>query len=340
MESAGLLHSGSRLQPDMHNPSELRDILEKEISSLVFPGSPASLYDPVRYMLSLGGKRMRPVLLLMGAELFNGKIEEAVPAALAVEVFHNFTLLHDDIMDNAPLRRSLPTVHEKWDRNIALLAGDAMFVYAYRLLMNIPAGHINVCMDLFNKAALEVCEGQQMDMDFVIENNITVADYLSMIRLKTAVLLGTALQIGAVIGGASKEDSYHLYSFGCNLGIAFQLQDDILDVYATGGKFGKQIGGDILSNKKTFLLLTALSQANGDVQISLDHWMKVKNYEPQEKINSVMAIYDQLGIRKQAELKMDELYKEAISHLKAVPVDDKLKKPLLMLAEELMSRTN
>ncbi|MBP7245354.1 MAG: polyprenyl synthetase family protein, partial [Bacteroidia bacterium] len=236
---------------------QLQKEVEFQLSQLDFPQQPESLYDPLRYMLSLGGKRIRPVLVLLANDLFSGKRENAMPAALAVEVFHNFTLLHDDIMDRAPLRRGKPTVHQKWNSNIAILSGDAMFVKSCQLITQTPISAMPAVMNLFLKTALEVCEGQQYDMDFESRNDIEIEEYLEMIKLKTAVLVGACLGIGAQIAGAKEEEVKHIYDFGVNLGIAFQLQDDILDVYGNEQKFGKQVGGDIIANKKTFLLLSA-----------------------------------------------------------------------------------
>ena len=232
----------------------LQELIEKELQQIQFPDRPKNLYEPIRYMLAVGGKRARPVLVLMGCEVFNGNRTEAIPAALAIEVFHNFTLLHDDIMDNAPLRRSKPTVHNKWNNSIAILSGDAMFVKACELMMQVNDKQIRTVMDIFLRTSTEVCEGQQMDMSFEKEKNVSITDYLKMIELKTAVLLGCSLQIGAIIGGADEIQSKHLYEFGKNIGIAFQLQDDLLDVFGDAEKFGKQTGGDIISNKKTFLI--------------------------------------------------------------------------------------
>ena len=250
----------------MKSLPELSDLIHQSVNKLQFPVSPKGLYDPIRYMLSLGGKRMRPVLTLMACDAFNGDVERAISPALGLEVFHNFTLLHDDIMDNAPLRRSKPTVHEKWNSNIAILAGDAMFVQSCQLVMDTPSSVVKEVMEVFTKTALEVCEGQQYDMDFESMNEVSIEEYIDMIRLKTAVLLGASLKIGALIGNADSEAASHLYDFGVNLGIAFQLQDDILDVYGDASFFGKQVGGDILANKKTYLLITALNKANGEIK--------------------------------------------------------------------------
>jgi geranylgeranyl diphosphate synthase type II len=324
----------------MHTPAQLQTLVADAIKQLAFPVTPSRLYDPVRYMLEIGGKRMRPVLVLMGCEVFGKSPALAMNAALGVEVFHNFTLLHDDIMDQAPLRRSVPTVHAKWNQSIAILSGDVMFVKACELINDIKPDKIKPCMEIFLRAAREVCEGQQYDMDFESEQSVSIEQYLEMIRLKTAVLVGASLQIGAVIGDADTEDASHLYDFGMNLGMAFQLQDDILDAYGDAGKFGKQTGGDILANKKTFLLLTALSRAEGDTLAELNKWLRLQSsqYIPAEKVEAVKAIYDRLGVHESAVSKMDELYNHALNHLQAIPVDDAHKNPLRTLAGELMIR--
>jgi geranylgeranyl diphosphate synthase type II len=317
----------------------LQELVLDGIQQLSFPNEPAALYDPLRYILSLGGKRMRPVLTLMGCDVFAGDVKAALPAALGVEVFHNFTLMHDDIMDNAPLRRSKPTVHTKWNSNIAILSGDAMFVESCRLVMQSPDAAVRQVMEVFTKTALEVCEGQQYDMDFESMSEVSIDQYIDMIRLKTAVLLGGSLKMGAIIAGANESDANHLYDFGVNLGVAFQLQDDILDVFGDADKFGKQVGGDILSNKKTFLLLTALNTAQGSTKDSLLQWIKSSD-QPQEKVIAVTEIYNSLNVRDVAEKKMNELYDVALSHLDSIPVDDANKQPLKDLAASLMVRQN
>lgn len=320
--------------------NQLQIEVEKGLQDLNFPSQPASLYQPVTYMLSLGGKRVRPVLVLLATELFGGDSKTALQAALGVEVFHNFTLMHDDIMDNAPLRRAKPTVHAKWNSNIAILSGDAMFVESCRMIMQVPDNCVRSVMDVFTKTALEVCEGQQFDMDFETSNNVSIQQYLEMIRLKTAVLVGGSLKIGALIGNASLEAANHLYDFGVNLGVAFQLQDDILDVYGDASKFGKQVGGDIISNKKTFLLLTALSIADSNSLQELNKLLEFQSGTDSafEKVRSVTNLYDKLGVKEIALAKMNELYNEALIHLDAIPVEEDRKIPLRELAASLMVR--
>ncbi len=320
-----------------HTVEQWQSLVEDQLKALQLPEVPDNLYAPVRYMLALGGKRMRPVALLMAADMFGASPEWAMQAALGIEVFHNFTLLHDDIMDKAPLRRGKAAVHEKWNADIAILSGDTMFVKSCQLMMQVPSSAMPPVMDLFLRTAIEVCEGQQFDMDFQSISLVTIDDYLEMIRLKTAVLLGAGMGIGAMIGGAASEDVQHLYDFGVNLGIAFQLQDDILDVYGDAGKVGKQVGGDILANKKTFLLLTALSTATGEEQEALLRWLAIDD-APAEKVKAITALYDQLGVREKATGKMNELYRMAMNHLEAIPLEAEKKKPLSDLAYMLMHR--
>jgi len=324
----------------MKTPAQLQELISKRLNELNFQTNPATLYEPIRYMLSLGGKRMRPVLLLMSTELFDGDINDALSAAIGIEVFHNFTLLHDDIMDNAPLRRSQPTVHSKWNSNIAILSGDAMFVKSCQLMMSVPNAALRDVLDTFNETALEVCEGQQYDMDFEKKESVSIDQYLNMIRLKTAVLLGCSLKVGALIAKASKEDAQHIYDFGVNLGLAFQIQDDVLDVYANAEKFGKQVGGDILSNKKTYLLLTALQFSNVIIKEDLLKWINLPIMPDQysAKVEAVTKIYNLLGVREQAEKKMNELYKDAFDHLNAIPISSDKKMQLQKLAESLLDR--
>lgn len=300
--------------------------------------APKELYDPISYTLSLGGKRMRPLLVLLGCDLFGKNIEKAIYPALAVEVFHNFTLLHDDIMDGAPLRRHQPTVHRKWNNNTAILAGDAMLVKAYQLISKCESAQLSEVMVIFSKAALEVCEGQQMDMNFETRNNVTIADYLKMIELKTAVLLAGSLQLGAIIGGASKEEAMHLYEFGRNIGVAFQLQDDILDVYGNPEKFGKQVGGDIISNKKTFLLLKAMEQAKDKTLNELQLQVTASHFNPGTKVEAVKKIYDQLDVQELAREEMNGFFLAGLKHLDAIHANESKILQLKMFAESLMMR--
>ncbi len=261
----------------------LQALISEEVNKLAFPEYPVALYEPISYILSLGGKRMRPALLLMACDLFGGDIEAAISPALAIEVFHNFTLMHDDIMDNAPLRRGSVTVHERWNNNVGILSGDVMLVQGYKLMMQVEDRLLRPILDIFNTTAVGVCEGQQLDMEFEERNDVGIDEYINMIRLKTAVVLGGALKIGALIGGADSKDADLLSSFGEHLGIAFQLQDDILDVYGDPEKFGKQVGGDIISNKKTFLLIKALESADAQQKKELAGWIDLKQFDNTEK---------------------------------------------------------
>ncbi len=322
----------------MHQISELKQLVDTEINKLVLNTTPRDLYEPISYMLSLDAKRMRPVLVLCGCELFEGDLKKAIQPALGIEIFHNFTLLHDDIMDKAPLRRSKQTVHEKWNVNVAILSGDTMFVKACQLMMQVDTEIVKPVMELFHQTAIEVCEGQQLDMDFEKLSNVSLADYLTMITDKTAVLLGASLKTGALIAGASSTDADHLYEFGKNIGVAFQLKDDILDVFGDDKKFGKLKGGDIVANKKTFLLLKCMELASGSEAAALQHWLSAENTNPVEKVNAVTAIYTKLNVKEMAESEMDKYFMESLNHLAAINVADDRKYILKEFAEKLMVR--
>lgn len=303
--------------------------------------SPRELYEPQKYILTLGGKRTRPLLVLLGCDLFSGNVDSALPACAGIELFHNFTLIHDDIMDNAPLRRSQPTVHEKWNRNIAILSGDAMLVKAYQEFDKLPEMYVKKCIDVFSSTAIKVCEGQQLDMNYETAQKISINQYLWMIEHKTAVLLGASLQIGAIIGNATGEDAANLYEFGKYLGVAFQIKDDILDVYGDAEKFGKQKGGDILSNKKTYLLLKAieLSKINRYKEEELQLWLQPQSSNfAKEKVEAVSDIYNSLEVKKYAEQEMQKQYQKAIEYLNAVSVTMSKKQMLYSFAESLMGR--
>lgn len=316
--------------------SRYQELITKELAGYKFREEPGNLYDPIRYFLTLGGKRMRPVLALMGAELFDGKLEDAIHAGMAVELFHNFSLIHDDIMDEAPLRRGKETVHTKWNTNIGILSGDALMIESYKCLANYEPKILAELLPLFNQTAIEVCEGQQMDMDFESESVVSTEDYIQMIAFKTAVLLGCSLKMGAITAGASKEDADDLYQFGLNLGIAFQVQDDILDVYADQNKFGKQVGGDIIANKKTFLLLQALKDANPSQKERFDSLLLSK--DPAVKVKGVMELYDELDIYQKATAKKNYYHDIAMDNLKHIKVNDDKKVPLRELAGFLLER--
>ena len=313
--------------------------LEKHIQGFTYGESPKELYEPISYIMSLGGKRIRPLLTLMSYSLFKGDYRKILTPAMAVEVFHNFTLMHDDIMDDAPLRRGNQTVHEKWNANTAILSGDVMLVKAYDMLLEIEADKLHECIRLFNKTAAEVCEGQQKDMNFETLPTVSEEDYIDMIRLKTAVLLGFALQFGAILAGASKEAAEHLYNFGVNIGIGFQLKDDLLDVYADKAKFGKQVGGDIISNKKTFLLLKAKELAKANTKTLLENWIETKDFDKTEKVEAVTAIYEELGIKALTESKMKEYFDKGFSEFASleVPYQNHFQE-LLNLTQNLVDR--
>jgi len=322
----------------MNTLQDLQLLIEKAVSNLSYPASPAELYEPITYILSVGGKRMRPALLLMACDLFSGNVEAALNPALAIEVFHNFSLVHDDIMDNAPLRRGKPTVHEKWNTNIGILSGDVMLVEAYKLMMQVETPILRQVLSIFNHTAVGVCEGQQMDMNFELQNEVAIDDYLTMITLKTAVLLGGALKIGALIGGAGNKDADLLCNFGEQLGTAFQLQDDILDVYGDPDKFGKQVGGDIISNKKTFLLIKALELAEGDDKQELNYWLQATEFDNTEKVNAITDLYNQLEVRKHAEKAMQTFAEQAFTALNQLSLPEERKQYLRNFADSLLIR--
>jgi len=324
----------------MYNITQLQDLINKEIAERQYPDKPAELYEPIRYIMALGGKRMRPALLLLACDLFNGSIIKALKPALGIEVFHNFTLMHDDIMDKAPLRRGSATIHEKWNESIAILSGDVMLVEAYKLMMEVEKGILPEVLNIFSDTATGVCQGQQIDMNFESLTEVAINDYLEMIRLKTAVLLAGSLKIGALIGGASPEEADAIYHFGENLGLAFQLQDDILDVYGNPEKFGKQVGGDIIANKKTFLLIKALELAEDLDKEELNYWVNEENSDAEVKVNAVTEIYNRLGIRQLAEHQMNTFAEKALSALEKITADAEKKKALRAFAEQLLVREN
>lgn len=310
--------------------------IEEEVSKLNLPQEPSNLYDPLRYFLSLGGKRMRPILTLLAAELFGAKAKDAMNAALAIEVFHNFSLIHDDIMDEAPLRRNQATVHTKWNANIAILSGDVLLVKAYELLADQEQGDLRRLLQLFNKTAVEVCEGQQMDMDFESMSEVSIEQYTDMIRLKTSVLLGCALEMGAIAAGASDENCQLIYEYGLNIGLAFQIQDDVLDLYADPEKFGKQVGGDVMSNKKTMLYLEAMKLANEDQLKRADVLYSMTDLPL--KVEGTRQLFDEIGAREICEDMMDFYYAKATSAMEKIDVDAKFKQPLTDLSSYLLVR--
>lgn len=301
---------------------------------------PKELYDPELYILSLGGKRIRPLLALIACDLFEKDPALSLDAALCVELFHNFSLVHDDILDQAPLRRNQATVHKKWNTEIAILSGDLMLVKAYEILGNYKSKELKPLINLFTKTAIEVCEGQQMDMNFESANDVSVKEYIEMIRKKTAVLLGCSLQMGAICAGAGKSSQKRIYEFGIHLGIAFQLNDDLLDVYGDKNSFGKQTGGDILANKKTFLLIKALEKARATKKKELMKWLSTENAEPAAKVNAVKEIYDGLGLK---EICIEEAKKQtmkAIQSLEKVKASEIKIEELKQYAHQLLARAS
>jgi geranylgeranyl diphosphate synthase type II len=322
----------------MHTAEKIHDIVNQSITEIAWDNEPLGLYAPIDYVLALGGKRIRPALVLMSANLFSDNIEAALKPAIGIEIFHNFTLLHDDIMDLAPVRRKQPTVHVKWNENTAILSGDAMLIKAYQYMASLPAENLAEGLAIFSKAALEVCEGQQYDMEFESRQDVSQESYLEMIRLKTAVLLGASLQLGAIIGGSNKQDAQLLYDFGINIGLAFQLKDDLLDVYGESHTFGKQIGGDILCNKKTYLLINALQNADGENKIILQTWLAKTDFDAGEKIKAITSIFNQIGVKALCEKKMDEYFAKGLACLEKVSVSPNKKENITLLANQLMSR--
>lgn len=310
--------------------------INQVIESLDWSKDPKGLYEPIGYTLASGGKRIRPTLAMIASSLFGGKEEEVLPAALALEVFHNFTLLHDDVMDRAEVRRGRPTVHVKWNDNTAILSGDQMLIEAYKLLSHVPTDKLPQVLQWFNTMATGICEGQQYDVDFEQKDEVSIAEYMKMIELKTSVLLAYALKIGGYIAGANPAQLESLYQFGLHIGLAFQIQDDILDVYGNPETFGKAIGGDICCNKKTFLLLTAFEKADPQSKAELQQWLAISNRN-QEKIAAITAIYDHLGVRAAGETAMEEHTTLALAQLDTLPQNEATAQ-LRSLAERLATR--
>ncbi|WP_394367393.1 polyprenyl synthetase family protein [Rudanella paleaurantiibacter] len=320
------------------NPAVFSEALLNQLQNTQYGDQPAELYDPIRYIMNLGGKRLRPLMTLLGAYLFTDDWQKAVKPALAVEVFHNFTLMHDDIMDQAPLRRGQPTVHEKWNNNIAILSGDVMLVNAYELLLDVETPILKRVMSRFNRTAAEVCEGQQLDMNFETRTDVTEAEYIEMIKLKTSVLLGFALELGGLIARADDASVEHLREGGINIGIGFQLKDDLLDVYGDPAKFGKQVGGDIIANKKTFMLIEALEKAEGALKTELHSWLNRTQFDKAEKVKAVTEIYDQLGIRQIAEARISSYFAQGFANFEQVSAEPARKELLLQFAHQLVER--
>jgi geranylgeranyl diphosphate synthase, type II len=317
---------------------DLLNIVNSEIEKLELGANPKELYEPIRYALDTGGKRFRPVLVLAAYNLFYEDVEKAIFPALAIEVFHNFTLLHDDIMDKADLRRNRPTVQKKWNENVAILSGDAMLIKAYDLILNSPKPSLPEIFTLFNQTAMHVCEGQQLDMNYETSCDVSEAQYIEMIGLKTSVLVAASLKMGALCAGAKEHNANLLYDFGLKLGLAFQLQDDYLDVFGNPEKFGKKPGGDIVANKKTYLLIKSLELAQGEIKEKLNKLLNDSDIDGDSKINSVIEIYNQLNIKALVKRKMEDYYNQAIDSLNAVEVSQAKKAFLIAFADQLMIR--
>ena len=321
----------------MYKHTDLFDIFNDSFLKLKFGETPNRLYDPIYYSINVGGKRIRPVLCLLASELFGTTYKKALNPAYGIEIFHNFTLLHDDMMDNAVLRRGKPVVHVKWSENIALLSGDAMSVIAYKYIAKAET-NLKAILDVFSDTALKICEGQQYDMDFETENNVSESEYLKMIELKTAVLLAASLKIGGLIANAEEKETNKLYEFGRLLGMAFQLQDDLLDAFGNTEKFGKKIGGDIIANKKTYLLIKALELAKGDQKKELKYWLELKEFNPKDKIRAVKLIYDKLNIKTQSANLMKIYFDKAYEVFNEIDVPTKNKQALLEFTQSLQTR--
>ena len=322
----------------MKNAHEILKQVNDFLASLPYERKPKSLYEPVEYVLSLGGKRIRPVLMLMAYNLWRQHPEDILMPAIGLETYHNYTLLHDDLMDNADVRRGHQTVHRRWNANKAILSGDSMLVLAYQRMQQVPADKLPAVLDLFTETALEIGEGQEYDMTFETRNDVTEDEYIEMIRLKTSVLLACALKIGALLADAPQEDADRLYRFGEQLGLAFQLQDDLLDVYGDPKVFGKAIGGDITSNKKTYMLINAINRANAEQRKELEQWIAAKDFNREEKVAAVTRLYDEIGIRQLCEEKINYYFSQARKTLSQVQVPEDRKAALFAYMDDLLHR--
>jgi geranylgeranyl diphosphate synthase type II len=322
----------------MYTLLEAQSLVEKHIHNLSIPDTPPELYEPVKYILSLGGKRIRPALVILACDLFAGAVEPALLPAMAIEVFHNFTLLHDDIMDRSELRRGSPSVHVKYNENVAILSGDVMSILASRLMNKAPGVVLSVVHDVFTHTAMQVCEGQQMDMNFEELDSVSEEEYLTMIELKTAVLIAASLKIGAILGGSSQRDAEDLYKFGRNLGLAFQLQDDLLDTYGDPAVTGKKQGTDIVDNKKTFLVIQAMEAASDAQKKEMLHWFNEKDFDPQKKIGAVTTIFNALNVKEITKKRIRDYYQEALSNLENLNRPKDRKAELYNFASFLMNR--
>ena len=322
----------------MLTANEILEKINSYLDNLPYTREPQSLYEPVKYALSMGGKRIRPSLMLMAYNMFKDDPESILPTACAIETYHNYTLLHDDLMDNAAMRRGMPTVHVKWDANTAILSGDSMLVLAFQRMMQCAPDKLKSVLDLFTETSLEIGEGQQYDMDFESRTDVTEDEYIEMIRLKTSVLLACSLKLGAIQAGAPAADADNLYKFGELMGLAFQLQDDYLDVYGDPAVFGKAIGGDILCNKKTYMLINAYNRAGDDMRGELTRWVTAEEFDPAEKIAAVTAIYNKVGIKELAEQKINYYFDQSRKYLAAVNVPDERKAVLAGYTDKMMKR--
>ncbi|WP_462374898.1 polyprenyl synthetase family protein [Segatella buccae] len=321
----------------MKTADELLQLINRYLDSLPYDRKPASLYAPIKYVLSMGGKRIRPTLMLLAYNLFKDDPEKILSSACALETYHNYTLLHDDLMDNADVRRGQPTVHKKWNANLAVLSGDSMLVLAYQRMIECDS-HLAEVLRLFTETALEIGEGQQMDMEFETRNDVCEEEYIEMIRLKTSVLLACAMKIGALLADAPADDADNLYRFGEKIGLAFQLQDDYLDVYGDPAVFGKAIGGDIVSNKKTYMLINAFNRADNAQRAELERWIRATDFDRQEKVKAVTGLYDEMGIDRLAQQKIAGYFNESKTYLDRVGVSDERKYELMRYAQRMMKR--
>ena len=322
----------------MYTANEIQNLVNEFIAHIQHERNPKSLYEPIKYVMSIGGKRIRPVLMLLAYNLFKDDPESILWTATGLETYHNYTLLHDDLMDKADMRRGRTTVHKKWDDNTAILSGDTMLVLAYQQIAKCNSNMLKQVLDCFTETALEIGEGQKFDMDFENRNTVSELEYIEMIRLKTSVLIACALKIGAILAGASTDDQERLYRFGENIGLAFQLQDDFLDVYGDEKKFGKSIGGDICNNKKTYMLINVLNMATGDDKLELDKWIASNDYDKNEKISAITALYNKFGIGNLAQTKIESYFNEAKMELDSVSVSRSRKSILFEFADNIMYR--
>jgi geranylgeranyl diphosphate synthase type II len=323
---------------NQYTASQLLDKVNDYLKNMPYARPPQGLYEPIAYELSLGGKRIRPVLMLMAYNLYQDNVDAILSQAAGLETYHNHTLLHDDVMDKADMRRNKPTVHNVWNENTAILSGDAMLILAYRLMADCPKDKLADVLRVFTETTMEICEGQQWDMEFETRMDVKVEEYIEMIRLKTSVLLAAALKIGAMLGGASDEDAQKLYDFGVKIGLAFQLQDDWLDVYGDPKVFGKNIGGDILCNKKTYMLITALEEANEEQRAVLESWLAAHDYVPAEKIAAVTALYNEIGVGKRCQEKAEALNAEGFGILDSINLPEERKAVLREYACSMLNR--